>query len=225
MEKFVKLSRYIVEFVLITAISHIFFFRILIKTVISGSNTNQSQKSADVSNDPNEVKVGAFATKKLSSDTVKSTDATDDDFLDLFNLEQDKKIPESPENIKKPQLMITKDIQKSPAKRALLFDDKEKKKSDFVMLDTPFSVGATMGGAGTSTMENPQGDLGVFFKEVQGAPQIRVCNEMTDTSLESQLNSLGDQIQVYENKSDEYDDLLKMLEATAMTSESESEAS
>ena len=145
----------------------------------------------------------------------------------MFNLEQDKEkkdeILASP-ILKKPELKITKDIQKSPAKRAILFDDKDKKKSDFVMLDTPFSVGA-LGGAGTSTLENPQGDLGVFFKEVQGAPQIRVCNEMTDTSLESQLNSLGDQIQVYENKSDEYDDLLKMLEATAMTSESESEAS
>ena len=192
---------------------------------ILGSNTNQSQKSADVTTDPNEVKIGAFATKKLSSDTVKS-DAADDDFLDLFNLEQDKEKKDEglPVVVVKKPEMTAKAIENSPAKRALLFEEKEKKKTDFVMLDTPFSVGA-LGGVGTSTLDNPQGDLGVFFKEVQGAPQIRVCNEMTDTSLESQLNSLGDQIQVYENKSDEYDDLLKMLEATAMTSESESEAS
>ena len=193
---------------------------------LSGSNTNQSQKSGD--HDPNEVKVGAFATKKLSTDTIKSSEA-DDDFLDLFNLEQDKK-EEVHETIKKTEILTTTKelLQNSPAKRALLFEEGKVKanvkKGDFVMLDTPFSV---QGGAvgGTSALDNPQGDLGVFFKEVQGAPEIRVCNEMTDTSLESQLNSLGDQIQVYEHKSDEYDDLLKMLEATAMTSESESEAS
>ena len=127
------------------------------------------------------------------------------------------------EPIKKPDLTAKQLIQNSPAKGLFEGNEKTHKKSDFVMLDTPFSVPGAVGG--TSTLDNPQGDLGVFFKEVQGAPEIRVCNEMTDTSLESQLNSLGDQIQVYENKSDEYDDLLKMLEATAMTSESESEAS
>ena len=55
----------------------------------SRSNTNQSYKSEDTSNDSNEVKIGAFATKKISSDNLKPNDA-DDDFLDLFNLEQDK---------------------------------------------------------------------------------------------------------------------------------------
>ena len=52
--------------------------------------------------------------------------------------------------------------EKSPAKKALFFVDEpeeSKKKGDFVMLDTPFSV--------ANTLDNPQGDLGVFFKEAQ----------------------------------------------------------
>ena len=66
------------------------------------------------------------------------------------------------------------------------------------MLETPFSVAG-------NTLDNPRGDLGVFFKEVQSAPQIMTeCNEMTDACLEVQLNSLGDQLMAYENK---YDDL------------------
>ena len=55
----------------------------------SRSNTNQSHKSEDISNDSNEVKLGAFATKKISSDNIKTSEA-DDDFLDLFNVEQEK---------------------------------------------------------------------------------------------------------------------------------------
>ena len=107
----------------------------------------------------------------------------------------------------------------SPARKALLFneDHEERKKGDFVLLETPFSM--------ANTMDNPQGDLGVFFKEVQAAPQIMECNKMTEPDLEAQLTSLGDQLSSYEDKSVEYEDLLKMLEATATTSESESEVS
>ena len=60
----------------------------------SRSNTNQSHKSEDISSESNEVKVGAFATKKISTDSLKPSDAgasVDEDFLDLFNLEQDAK--------------------------------------------------------------------------------------------------------------------------------------
>ena len=49
--------------------------------------------------------------------------------------------------------------EKSSAKKAIFFVDEpeeSKKKGDFVMLDTPFSV--------ANTLDNPQGDLGVFFK-------------------------------------------------------------
>ena len=59
----------------------------------SRSNTNQSHKSEDAS-ESSEVKVGAFATKKISTDSLKPSDAgtsIDEDFLDLFNLEQDTK--------------------------------------------------------------------------------------------------------------------------------------
>ena len=91
--------------------------------------------------------------------------------------------------------------EKSPAKKALFFVDEpeeSKKKGDFVMLDTPFSV--------ANTLDNPQGDLGVFFKEVQSAPQIMTeCNRLSEVDLESQLNSLGDQLSNYENKSAEYE--------------------
>lgn len=48
---------------------------------------------------------------------------------------------------------------------------------------------------------------------------------MTETSLADQLCSLSDQLMRFETESAEYDDLLKVLEATATTSESESEAS
>ena len=106
---------------------------------------------------------------------------------------------------------------------------------------------------------NPEGDLGVFFKEVQGdlnftfffnhrnilitrvlsllffcfkaAPQLKAtvldkCNDMTDASLEAQLTSLCDDLSLYENKSEEYEELLATLQTTATTtSESESEAS
>ena len=91
--------------------------------------------------------------------------------------------------------------EKSPAKKALFFveePEESKKKGDFVMLDTPFSV--------ANTLDNPQGDLGVFFKEVQSAPQIMTeCNRLSEADLESQLNSLGDQLSNYENKSAEYE--------------------
>ena len=92
------------------------------------------------------------------------------------------------------------------------------------MLNTPFSV------ANAEYRNNPEGDLGVFFKEVQAAPQLRSttlerCDDMTETSLEAQLTSLCDELSLYENKSEEYEELLKVLEATATTSESESETS
>ena len=191
-----------------------------------GSNTNQSHKSEDAS-ESNEVKIGAFATKKVScSDTMRPSEA-EDDFLDLFTLEGDKS--EASAAAAAPAVEVVKETkvilpENSPAKKVLLFNEdsetaSEKKKGDFVMLETPFSVAG-------NTLDNPRGDLGVFFKEVQSAPQIMTeCNEMTDACLEVQLNSLGDQLMAYENKSAEYDDLLKMLESTAMTSESESEAS
>ena len=63
----------------------------------SRSNTNQSHKSEDTS-ETNEVKVGAFATKKISTDSLKPSDAgasVDEDFLDLFNLEHDNKDQQS----------------------------------------------------------------------------------------------------------------------------------
>ena len=57
----------------------------------SRSNTNQSHKSDDSNFGPTEVKVGAFATK--SSSAVKpvliGNDEITDDFLDLFNLEEE----------------------------------------------------------------------------------------------------------------------------------------
>ena len=65
----------------------------------SRSNTNQSHKSEDAS-ESNEVKVGAFATKKISTDSLRPSDAgtsVDDDFLDLFNLEQDIKEEQQPQ--------------------------------------------------------------------------------------------------------------------------------
>ena len=102
-----------------------------------------------------------------------------------------------------PKSTTSKSIaEKSPVKKAIFFVDEPpeepKKKGDFVMLDTPFSV--------ANTLDNPQGDLGVFFKEVQSAPQIMTeCNRLSDADLETQLNSLGDQLSSYENKSAEYE--------------------
>ena len=91
--------------------------------------------------------------------------------------------------------------EKSSAKKAIFFVDEpeeSKKKGDFVMLDTPFSV--------ANTLDNPQGDLGVFFKEVQSAPQIMTeCNRLSEADLETQLNSFSDQLSSYENKSAEYE--------------------
>jgi len=198
----------------------------------SRSNTNQSHKSEDAS-ETTEVKVGAFATKKNSTDSLKPSDAgisVDEDFLDLFNLEksneeqptQPTSAAASPAVFMSPKSTAAKSIaEKSSAKKAIFFVDEpeeSKKKGDFVMLDTPFSV--------ANTLDNPQGDLGVFFKEVQSAPQIMTeCNRLSEADLETQLNSFSDQLSSYENKSAEYEDLLKMLEATATTSESESEAS
>merc|ERR1712008_367353 len=128
----------------------------------------------------------------------------------------------SPAVFMSPKSTATKSIaEKSSAKKAIFFveePEESKKKGDFVMLDTPFSV--------ANTLDNPQGDLGVFFKEVQSAPQIMTeCNRLSEADLETQLNSFSEQLSTYENKSAEYEDLLKMLEATATTSESESEAS
>lgn len=200
------------------------FLNELIVCICSGSNTNQSHKSEEAS-ESNEVKVGAFATKKMSSE--KPSGDNDDDFLDLFNLERSssKEEPTPPPSASKLTHISKPAVsEKSEAKKALLFGGEPgnpdaKKKGDYVLLETPFSAAAG------PSVDNPQGDLGVFFKEVQSAPQIMECNRMTDGDLEVQLNSLGDQLSAYENKSAEYEDLLRMLEATAATSESESEAS
>lgn len=201
----------------------------------SRSNTNQSHKSEDAS-DSNEIKVGAFATKKMSSERAAAE--ADDDFLDLFNLtlEENKSRDEvrppgttmSPASVARTPPAVAKSkavAEKSEAKKVLFFAGADetpaegKKRTDFVMLETPFSAAAT------PNVNNPQGELGVFFKEVQSAPQIMQCNKMTDDDLEYQLSSLGEQLMSYENKSSEYDELLKTLETTATTSESESEAS
>merc|ERR1711874_796715 len=134
--------------------------------------------------------------KKISTDSLKPSDAgasVDEDFLDLFNLEQDTKdqqpqptVTISPAVFMSPKVSSSKIIaEKSAAKKALFFveePEESKKKGDFVMLDTPFSV--------ANTLDNPQGDLGVFFKEVQSAPQIMTeCNRLSDADLETQLNS------------------------------------
>ena len=118
------------------------------------------------------------------------------DYLKLFNLIGCSAVFMSP------KVSSSKMIaEKSAAKKALFFveePEESKKKGDFVMLDTPFSV--------ANTLDNPQGDLGVFFKEVQSAPQIMTeCNRLSDADLETQLNSLGDQLSSYENKSAEYE--------------------
>ena len=164
--------------------------------------------------------------------------------MELFNLEDDRD-----GTAEKIEQLATKSkvpiLSKSPAKRAILFPEEsetgqeeedttkqpttlavlQKKKSDFVLLNTPFSV------ANAEYRNNPEGDLGVFFKEVQAAPQLKAtvldkCNDMTDASLEAQLTSLCDDLSLYENKSEEYEELLATLQATATTtSESESEAS
>ena len=191
----------------------------------SRSNTNQSHKSDidDSSAASNEVKVGAFATRKISDNAISAE--ADEDFLELFNLEDDQEIVEKVE-----QLAIKSKnpiLAKSPAKRAILFQDEpedenkaQNKKTDFILLNTPFSV------ANAEYRNNPEGDLGVFFKEVQAAPQLKStvverCDDMTEASLESQLTSLC--LSDYEKKSDEYDELLKVLEATATTSDSDSD--
>ena len=237
----------------------------------SRSNTNQSHKSdADESSGAsNEVKIGAFATRRVSEHTctTNTSASAEEDFLELFNLEDDRDNNATGGGAGGGTIMAAEKIEqlatkskvpilsKSPAKRAILFpeetgdagcqeeEDKittkqsttlavnnlqqQKKKSDFVLLNTPFSLASNAEYRGN----NPEGDLGVFFKEVQAAPQLKAtvldkCNDMTDASLEAQLTSLCDDLSLYENKSEEYEELLATLQATATTtSESESEAS
>ena len=207
----------------------------------SRSNTNQSHKSDvdDSSAASNEVKIGAFATRKISDNAPSAAEA-EDDFLDLFTLEADDQEKELSEKIDhlsiKPKPTTSASLAtKSPAKRAILFQDepednntkpqsKKKSNTPFVLLNTPFSM------ANAEFGTNPEGDLGVFFKDVQAAPQLKStvterCDDMTDASLEATLTNLCDDLNLYENKSEEYEELLKCLEATATTSESESEAS
>jgi hypothetical protein len=222
----------------------------------SRSNTNQSHKSEDVSLETpasNEVKIGAFATKKSDNNAGDNADGTDDDFMDLFTLETST--PESSaseagakiitEKMSKVELVQQVKLKNSPAKRAILFEEQQQQPDtnlqtdkskmqiaakvagggDFVILNTPFSMAKPVS-------EDPKGDLGVFFKDVQAAPQLMTnhagtmqeCNDLTEASLESQFASLNDQLLSFENKSAEYDDLLKILEATVNNSESESEA-
>merc|ERR1711971_987487 len=80
----------------------------------------------------NEVKVGAFATKKNSTDSLKPSDAgisVDEDFLDLFNLEksneeqqqtQQTSAAASPAVFMSPKSTDAKSIaEKSSAKKAI----------------------------------------------------------------------------------------------------------
>ena len=140
----------------------------------SRSNTNQSHKSdADESSGAsNEVKIGAFATRKVSDHATcaTSTNAAEDDFLELFNLEDDRDAAggssATTTTAEKIEQLATKSkvpiLSKSPAKRAILFPEEsetgqeegedttkqqpttlavlQKKKSDFVLLNTPFSL-------------------------------------------------------------------------------------
>ena len=108
----------------------------------------------------------------------------------------------------------------------------------------------TSTGTGDGTAQNPAADLGIFFKEVQTAPQLTnafppplvlskdvtaspksqpkkesATGEMSESnfSLEAQLQSLDEQLSSFENNLSEYDEMLKTLETATSCSESESE--
>jgi len=84
---------------------------------------------------------------------------------------------------------------------------------DFVMIDmkTPFAQAdaSTSAPIGFSPGSSSDPSLGSFFKDVSAAPQLTTLTEQTD--LVSQMESVSQQLDNYESRMNEYDDLLQMM--------------
>ena len=72
-----------------------------------------------------------------------------------------------------------------------------------------FSDASTSAPIGFSPASSSDPSLGSFFKDVSAAPQLTTLTEQTD--LVSQMESLSQQLDNYESRMNEYDDLLQMM--------------